>query len=202
MSIAKFYLVAYNAAQFIGWSLVLYQTLHELVVNRSPAEVYAAAGLTTRKCIRTAQLLAQHVILLHAQLLLHSAHGLPWRMQASAKAQRCWRQCTLPLVRAHGIRLLATHLSACTQSPDALCSGLVRGSAPLSFLQWFGRSNVLFLVLHSIPEVNTSLKDAPARICLHNAAPQTFCCSMNVLVPDAALESLGCAGAVHCLGAC
>ena len=23
----------------------------------------------------------------------------------------------------------------------------------LSFLQWFGRSNVLFLILHSIPEV-------------------------------------------------
>lgn len=32
-------------------------------------------------------------------------------------------------------------------------TGLTRGSVVLSFLQWFGRSNVLFLILQSIPEV-------------------------------------------------
>ncbi|CAL5223062.1 g5520 [Coccomyxa viridis] len=31
--------------------------------------------------------------------------------------------------------------------------GLTRGSVVLSFLQWFGRSNVLFLILQSIPEL-------------------------------------------------
>ncbi|CAL8462803.1 g2336 [Coccomyxa elongata] len=31
--------------------------------------------------------------------------------------------------------------------------GLTKGSVPLSFLQWFGRSNVLFLILHSVPEL-------------------------------------------------
>ena len=55
-------------------------------------------------------------------------------------------------------------MTAMHQCPMGSChtaasaAGLVRGSAPLSFLQWFGRSNVLFLVLHSIPEVR-----APAR---------------------------------------
>ena len=36
---------------------------------------------------------------------------------------------------------------------DTFCIGLTRGSVLLSFLQWFGRSNVLFLILRSIPEV-------------------------------------------------
>ena len=33
------------------------------------------------------------------------------------------------------------------------CIGLTRGSVLLSLLQWFGRSNVLFLILQSISEV-------------------------------------------------
>jgi len=32
-------------------------------------------------------------------------------------------------------------------------AGLVKGSAPLALLQWFGRSNVLFLILGAVPEV-------------------------------------------------
>ena len=54
------------------------------------------------------------------------------------------------------------------QTRDGRChvgAGLVRGSAALSFLQWFGRSNVLFLVLHSIPEVRhrCSLESSASR---------------------------------------
>ena len=53
--------------------------------------------------------------------------------------------------------LLGRYPVVCVQqtTDSLLCvgAGLVRGSAALSFLQWFGRSNVLFLVLHSIPEV-------------------------------------------------
>lgn len=48
MSPAKYYLIAFNLAQAAGWSLVLYQTLHELVMSKSAAGVYAAAGLPTR----------------------------------------------------------------------------------------------------------------------------------------------------------
>jgi Protein tyrosine phosphatase-like protein, PTPLA len=33
-------------------------------------------------------------------------------------------------------------------------AGLVKGSAPLALLQWFGRSNVLFLILGAVPEVS------------------------------------------------
>ncbi|KAK9825149.1 hypothetical protein WJX81_005760 [Elliptochloris bilobata] len=50
-----------------------------------------------------------------------------------------------PAVRlCQGLAVLETvHISA----------GVVKGSVALSFLQWFGRFNVLFLVLHSIPEL-------------------------------------------------
>lgn len=37
-------------------------------------------------------------------------------------------------------------------------AGLVKGSAPLALLQWFGRSNVLFLILGAVPEVSVQGK--------------------------------------------
>ena len=40
---------------------------------------------------------------------------------------------------------------------ECFCAGLTRGSVLLSFLQWYGRSNVLFLILQSIPEVRRLL---------------------------------------------
>ena len=53
----------------------------------------------------------------------------------------------------------ATPLPLRPRSPGRLLrrawasAGLVKGSPALAFLQWLGRSNVLFLVLHSVPEV-------------------------------------------------
>ena len=160
MLVTEYYLVAYNAFQFSGWSLVLFKTLLELGVSRSPANVYAAAGMTTSSFSRpgsTARCCACSTCCV--QLLRLSAHGLACCMQASAKVQHCLRLCIQPLVRAAPIICLSCNMTvhmymwACCSSPAALCSGLVRGSAPLAFLQWFGRSNVLFLLLRSIPEV-------------------------------------------------
>lgn len=50
-------------------------------------------------------------------------------------------------------------------------AGLTRGSVLLSFLQWFGRSNVLFLILHSIPEVSPCLSPPALPHLLYEALP-------------------------------
>ena len=47
----------------------------------------------------------------------------------------------------------AHHHSPSPTSLSSLSPGLVPGSPALAFLQWFGRSNVLFLILGSIPEL-------------------------------------------------
>ena len=39
--------------------------------------------------------------------------------------------------------------------------GLTRGSAPLALLQWFGRSNVLFLIVGSVPELTSNAAIVP-----------------------------------------
>ena len=49
MSLSKSYLIAYNVGQFLGWTLVLYQTIRALLITKDASDVYAAAGLTTRE---------------------------------------------------------------------------------------------------------------------------------------------------------
>lgn len=49
MSLSKSYLIVYNIAQWIGWSLVLFQTLRAVLNTRDASDVYAAAGPSTRE---------------------------------------------------------------------------------------------------------------------------------------------------------
>ena len=62
------------------------------------------------------------------------------------------------------MRFAPCHRPSCPLSSQPLASlspslsfrpGLVPGSPALAFLQWFGRSNVLFLILGSIPELHS-----------------------------------------------
>jgi len=91
----------------------------------------------------------------------------------------------------------------------------VKGSPALAFLQWLGRSNVLFLVLHSVPEVRRAqrlqpcVSQAPARACVatpqrcpHQRAPShAGSPHLTARLPRAAVDALGGAGHVHMLGA-
>jgi len=68
-----------------------------------------------------------------------------------------WRSCTQQQVNCRAckkqnrqyIRLLACEIKIWTVCP----AGLVRGSPLTALMQWSGRSNVLFVILHRIPQV-------------------------------------------------
>lgn len=121
---AAAYLRAYNLAQAAGWTAALALSL--AAAGKRPGSVYAAATGPIRKReggIGTATAPAS---------VPHPARPRP----ATAPP---------PMPGAcQGAALLETvHVLA----------GLVKGSAPLALLQWFGRSNVLFLILGAVPEV-------------------------------------------------
>lgn len=87
-------------------------------------------------------------------------------------------------------------------------AGLTRGSVPLSFLQWFGRSNVLFLILHSIPEVSflvvkNALSSADMQVDTVLEVSSCSACLSNAhthFVSHPALDTLGSPSVIRCMG--
>lgn len=49
MGPAKLYLFLYNTAQLLGWSIILWQTVHELIITKDASSVYDRAGFAVRE---------------------------------------------------------------------------------------------------------------------------------------------------------
>ena len=139
----KAYLLLYNTAQLACWSWAVAATV--IALKKGPAAVYESAAPAIRK-------LKFFILIVSIENL---ARLLLPRSLAHFSVPPLTSSCSKPLLSPLPSGL--GQLSALLETLHVLL-GLTKGSAPLALLQWFGRSNVLFLIVGALPQ----LRDSPA----------------------------------------
>jgi very-long-chain (3R)-3-hydroxyacyl-CoA dehydratase len=123
---SRAYLLAYNALQLVGWTWVLFCTIGAVVASIGRSARGGGGGSGGGGGV----------------LSFLAPTQAPGPAAAAAAAAYA---AAGPAVRAcQGAALIET---------VHVVLGLVPGSPALAFLQWFGRSNVLFLILGAIPRL-------------------------------------------------
>ena len=130
-SLHKAYLLVYNLCQAVGWASVLFQVIEGVRKTGSLTGAYASAGDTVGMSVND----------------YHNAEGISLSSNL--------------ISHAHHHRFLTLSYAALFQLASALeivhaAIGLVGGSPINALMQWAGRSNVLFAIVHSVPEVQAS----------------------------------------------